>query len=64
MATIFASGCAAWPFFIFKGKRVSYRVIERIGKEIVESLLECLLRGSIVTTRDDVAGVDKQNFIR
>lgn len=64
MPDIFASGEMGRPMFVFKGTKLPHRVVERDSALYRESVVDCLPRRSIVTTREDLAGVDKSNFIR
>jgi len=61
---IFASGHVGNPLFIIHGTRVQYRVVSRGGKDSIESIADCLPRGSLATAREDLAGVDEHNFLR
>ena len=62
MPVIFASGDIGRPLFIFKGTRLGHRTMERDGICFSESLADCLLWKSIVTTRDELAGIDESNL--
>lgn len=65
VGVVFASGEAGRPTFIFEGTKLRYRtVVGSGGSTYHESIAECLPQRSDFTTRKDVAGVDKQIFIR
>lgn len=65
MPVIFASGQCGKPLFVIKGKRLPYQYVEgSIGRERIETLADCLLRGSIITSRSETASVDKEKFLR
>jgi len=64
MPVIFASGHVGNPLFVIRGTRVRYRVLSKDGKDYIESITDCLPRHSMITTREDLAGVDKHNFLR
>ena len=49
--------------FVCKGKHFKIRTTVVDGKPVVETLVDRLPRGSIVTMRENVAGVDNHNFI-
>jgi hypothetical protein len=59
-----ASGWRAPNMFIFKAKTLPYRVVSRCGQQVRETLADCLPRGSIMVTQEDVAGVFKHNFLQ
>ena len=63
MSVIFANGEAGRSMFVCKGKHLKFRTTVVDGKPVVETLADCLPRGSIVTMRENVAGVDSYNFI-
>ena len=50
--------------FVFDGTRVPYRKVLNDGKEWVETLVDYLPRGAEIITREKVAGVDSDNFVR
>lgn len=62
MPTIFASGCMAPPLTVVKGKTLKFRVISRSGAEVTPTLADCLRPESIITVREDVAGVDSNIY--
>ena len=62
MPVIFANGDCGRPMVITQGTTEPWRIIERNNRDEIESLADCLPRGPLVTTRKDVAGVDKFNF--
>lgn len=65
MSVIFASGEAGSPTFVVQGSSLPYRVIKSDnGVEVTESLADCIPRHGYVTTRKDVAGIDKFSFHR
>lgn len=65
MPVIFASGDYGKPLFVIKGNRIPYQTVKSSnGNEVVETLSDCLPRGSIITTRTETASVDKNNFLR
>ena len=63
MSVIFANGVPGRSMFVCKGKHLKYRTSFVQGKPVLETLADCLPRGSIVTMRENVAGVDNPNFI-
>ena len=59
---VFAIGCVGRPLFIVNGKCLSFCVtMEHNSGSSVETLAYCLPSGSLITCREDVAGVDAQN---
>lgn len=65
MPDIFASAEYGKPLFVIKGNRIPYQTVKTCnGNEMVESLADCLPRGSIITTRNETASVDKNNVLR
>jgi hypothetical protein len=63
MPKICADGTACIWLFIVKGSSLRYRVIAlQTGDTTLEILADCLPRRAKVTTREDLAGVDSQNF--
>ena len=64
MPTIAADGSSLKPYFILKGQGVHWKEVIRGGEKITESILNFLPAGCLVTTRENVAGVDKENFRR
>ena len=64
MPVIFANGEKGRPLFVFKGTKLSHRVVKTVRGLEKQSLTDCIPRYSIVITREDLAGVDKRNFVR
>lgn len=65
LPVILASGNVRRPLFVFRGRSMPYRVVANSGTAgLNETLVDCLPRESIVTSREDLAGVDKPIFIR
>lgn len=67
LACIHASGDVGRPMFVLKGTRMRYRKylsLENPVEKYLETIADCLPRGSLVATRKDVAGVDKANFVQ
>ena len=64
MSVIFANGDCGRPTVITQGTPEPWRIIERNNTDEIESLADCLPQGTLVTMREDVAGVDKFNFER
>ena len=64
MPSISANGECGRPMVMTQGTIEPCRIIERNNRDEMETLADCLLRGTLVTTRKDVAGVDKCNFER
>ena len=64
MPVIFANGEKGRPLFVFKGTKLSHRVVRTVRGPEKQSLADCLPRYSIVTTQEELAGVDKGNFVR
>ena len=63
LPVIFAVGNFSMPMFVIQGTRVKFRIEVDNGTEVVETLADCLLRGSVITKREDVAIVDSVNFL-
>ena len=64
MPICFASGNMGNPLFVVEGCCLKWRILDRDNRWDTESLADFLPDGSYVTTRRDVAGVDKHNFLR
>ena len=64
MSVIFANGEKGRLLFVFKGTKFSHRVVKTVSGLEKQSLADFLPRYSIVTTREELAGVDKSNFVR
>ena len=64
MPVILASGVTGRPLFIFKGTRILHRVIENNEGLFKQSVADCLPPNALVTTREELAGVDKSNSVR
>lgn len=63
MPVISAAGRTASPLFVFKCITLPFRTVLWNGKEYVKTFADLLPRGTIITVRSDVAGVDSQNFL-
>lgn len=55
-------GTESIPMFVISGKDLPYRIIDKNNRWEHESIRDCLPTGSLVTTREDTASVDRQNF--
>ena len=64
MPVIFSNGEVGRPLFVVEGKSLKYRTVELNGAPVMETVGDCLPRGSVITTREDVAGVNSKNFLR
>lgn len=64
MPVIFANGDLGRPLFLIEGKAIKYRTIDLNGAPVMETIADCLPRGSVITTRELVAGVDSEHFLR
>lgn len=64
MGMIFASGHIGKPLFVLEGTKLRYRVLQANGTTMTEAVVEMLLRNALVTTREDLGGVDSQSFAR
>ena len=64
MPVVFANGDVGRSLFVVQGTRVTYRTTLHDGMETMETLADCLPRGSVITTRQDVASVDLHNFLQ
>ena len=64
MPVIFEDGSCANPVFVFKGKRLLYRVVDQGGVQVTETISECLPRFSHVFMRDEGGGMDKHIFVK
>lgn len=64
MPVCFASGRMGNPLFVVEGCTLKWRVIDKENRWDTESLPDCLPDGSYITTRRDIAGVDRHNFLR
>ena len=63
MPTIFTSGHSETPLLFIKVKLVSYQSLKKNdGKELIETVAECLPRGSMTTYRSETARVGKENL--
>lgn len=62
LPTIFANGDCGRPLFITQGGSMPWREVVRGNRYEMETIFECLPRGSLATTRDTVAGVTKFSF--
>lgn len=59
---VFADGECGRILFVEQGRRIPYRVIHLNGISITPSFAAGLPKGCYITTREDVAGVDKFSF--
>ena len=64
MPVIFANVDVGRAIFVVEGKALKYRTVELNGAPVMETDADCLPRGSVITTREDVAGVNNRNFLR
>ena len=64
MPTVSADGKCFNPYFILKGQGLRWKEVGRAGERFTESVVNFLPAGSLITTRENIAGVDKQNFLR
>ncbi|CDF36103.1 unnamed protein product [Chondrus crispus] len=64
LPAIFACGSVGTPTFVVQGASVAYRVINVDGAELLESFADCLPPHVNITTRRELAGVDKFIFER
>ena len=62
MPVVFASGCIRRPLFVVKGKSLNYSVTRSGAGVRVETIADCLPNGNVITFREDIAGVDSQQF--
>lgn len=62
MPVIFANGDTANPLFVVEGCSLMYRIIDVSNRDVCESLADCIPRGAYITTREEVAGIDKKIF--
>lgn len=62
LPAVSAAGQTAPPFFVFKGARVPYRVMERNGKRVVQTFSEVLPRGALFSMREEGGGVDRKTL--
>lgn len=60
----FASGTFGPTIFIVDVASVRWRVVVQNNRYTTQSLVDCLPRGSRVTSHQDVAGMDKDIFLR
>lgn len=65
MPTVFADGSLGNLFVVAKGDAIQYRVNKnKNGNEVLETFADCFPRRTVLTTRSELAGVDKHNFLR
>ena len=64
MPVVFANGDVGRSLFVVQGTRVTYRITLHDAMETMETLADCLPRGSVITTRQDVATVDSHNVLQ
>ena len=64
MPVVFENGDVGRSLFVVQATRVKYRTSLHDGMESMETLADCLPRGSVITTRQDVASVDSHNVLR
>ena len=64
MPVVFANGDVGRSLFVVQGTRVTYRTTLHDGMETMEILADCLPRGSVITTHQDVASVDPHNVLQ
>lgn len=62
MPVISASGRLASSLFVFKGKRLPYRVVSLNGFKVFETYADHLPKGSMVSMREENGGVDGKKF--
>ena len=63
MPVVFADG-GCRTLFVVQGRTLPYRIVGVNGVHATQSLADCLPKGSYITRREDVAGVDKFSFER
>ena len=64
MPVVFANGDIGLSLFVVQGTRVTYRTTLHDGMETMVTPADCLPRGSVITTRQDVASVDSHNVLQ
>lgn len=64
LPVVFANGNIGRPLFVIQGTHVKFRVQLRNGNEVIETLADCLPRGSVIAAREDVASVDSHNVLQ
>ena len=64
MPVVFANSEIGKPLFVLQGTQVTYRTTVHDCIETFETLANCLPRGSVITTREDVAIVDSRNVLQ
>ena len=62
MPVIFADSNIGRPLFLIQGTRVKFSVKAGNGCKIIGTMADCLPRGSLMWTREDVASFDSTNF--
>ena len=62
MPVVFASACAVKPLSVVKGKSLNYRVTKPVAGEQLETIANFLPTGSIITYREDIAGINSRYF--
>ena len=64
MSVAFADSGCGQTLFVVHGRMLPYRIFEVNVVRATQSLAYCLPKGSDITIREDVAGVDKFSFER
>jgi len=63
LPVIFASGEKGRPMLVLKGKRYPFRILGQGDSLRMQSVASCLPSDCLITMRDEVADVDKHNFL-
>jgi len=62
MRVIPGDGTTLSPLFLFKGKSLPYRSMQRDGEVFVETYGDLLPKGNVVSMREGGGSVDSDNF--